>query len=377
MHIIKRMLILCVLLALGVALVHAQDVPELGEPFTHGDVTLAYPEDWTHFVDPNGTIFVSNGDLASIAMGGEVGEDVVFVQVIVAGSNVIPDRIPADEFTAEAVMRRLAPPDADLDVVVLEREDATPLAFLDQTTGDDENFVYVTLLDDATFALIIASGASEQVASKNDAILAIIDTIEVDFSVELAEGAAERYDIYEQSISEEGFPMLGDPDAPIRIVEVSSFDCPACGFFYNQILPVILERVEVGEVNFQYVSIFGTGGIPGGEDAAIAAFCAGEQDAFWAYHGLLFAWQTQGALAFNGTRLLNGALALDLDGDAFLECFSSEEVQESLTLARNYTASLGADYRGTPTIMINGVRVGNSAIEVVTAIDEILAQSDE
>ncbi|MBC7812788.1 MAG: thioredoxin domain-containing protein, partial [Burkholderiales bacterium] len=138
-----------------------------------------------------------------------------------------------------------------------------------------------------------------------------------------AESAA-TYDGIPQTISDEGFPQLGNPDAPVRVVEYASFDCSHCEEFHRTVVPDIVERVRAGEVLFTYAPMFGTGGIANGEGAAKAALCAGYQDAFWTFHDALFNWQTLYAnQAFTSQRLSSGVDNLGIDKGAWNACMGS------------------------------------------------------
>ena len=47
-----------------------------------------------------------------------------------------------------------------------------------------------------------------------------------------------------------GDVVLGDADAPITIIEYASLTCPHCAHFHESVMPVIEERIELGEVKF-------------------------------------------------------------------------------------------------------------------------------
>ena len=192
---------------------------------------------------------------------------------------------------------------------------------------------------------------------------------------------AEYVDV-QQSVNEDGFPVLGDPEAPVQVMEYSSFDCPHCAEFHSDVTPALVERAQTGEISFTYVPLYGTGGVPNGQGAARAAICAAEQDTFWTYHTALFTWQgTYGNQAFAGNRLQTGIDNLGIDAGAWSSCFGSDRPDEVL-VAANGAANRLEGFSGTPTVTVNGVIVtdanGNSSPllnDVNAAIDVALASA--
>ena len=88
---------------------------------------------------------------------------------------------------------------------------------------------------------------------------------------------------------------MGDPNAPVKIEKFSDFQCPYCKNFHEQTEPQIVETyVTTSKVHFTYCSTgnWVSGNIGGGktesEDAAKAAYCAGDQNKFWEMHATLF-----------------------------------------------------------------------------------------
>lgn len=183
------------------------------------------------------------------------------------------------------------------------------------------------------------------------AMLVIVSTAPAEAPI--PEYVAERYDDIPTSLDENGFPVLGDPDAPVELVEYSSFSCPACMTFHDNVYPQLLEPIRTGQASLTFVPYYIRGGVPNGEGAARAALCAGA-NRFWEFHDALFTWQAQyGNTAFSSNRLTAGAEALGLDVGAFNACFGSD----------NTTATLNEAIRdgslGTPTLQVNGVTVEN------------------
>jgi protein-disulfide isomerase len=212
-------------------------------------------------------------------------------------------------------------------------------------------------------------------------VLAVVAVILVIVSNQPAEApipeeSVARYEGIPQSVNEAGYPVLGDPEAPVQVVEYSSFDCPHCMEFYQIVTPSLIERAEAGDISFTYVPVYGTGGVPNGQGAARAALCAGEQGQFWPYHSALFSWQSiYGNQALGGNRLEAGAENLGLDMGAWLGCIQSGSQNEVVETARNSMLTDGVT--GTPTLLVNGVAVGNptNISEVNAAIDTALAAS--
>jgi protein-disulfide isomerase len=204
----------------------------------------------------------------------------------------------------------------------------------------------------------------------------ILANIDLDTSAPIAEESLKRYTDIPQSTSPEGFPQLGNPDAPVKIQEISSFACPACRSFHDFATPVLLERVIAGDVLFEYIPYIGTGHIPNNEEATRAAMCAGAQGKFWEYQDALFAWQDFGATAFLTERLNAGAEGLGLDMDAFAECMAAEGSSLPIENAVAFGNSL-AGFVGTPTVLLNGNIVNWNPDELSAQIDAAIQAQAE
>lgn len=107
---------------------------------------------------------------------------------------------------------------------------------------------------------------------------------------ESIEGAAE----VNRSLS--GIPQdemaLGDPQAPVELVEFGDLQCPVCKGYTEEILPPIIEnQVKNGEarIDFRNFTIIG----PQSVDAGAAALAAGAQGRGWNFVELFY--RNQGA----------------------------------------------------------------------------------
>jgi protein-disulfide isomerase len=149
-----------------------------------------------------------------------------------------------------------------------------------------------------------------------------------------------------------GSPILGDPDAPITIVEFGDYQCHQCFNWFHNTKPAIMQDyIDTGKANLVFVDFAMLG-----RDSPVAAqatYCAEEQGAYWAYHDLLYNSQ-QGIDDgwANAERLQAFAFSLELDMDLFDRCLESgkyqKRVQNNLGEARTQGAT------GTPTFVIVG-----------------------
>jgi protein-disulfide isomerase len=148
---------------------------------------------------------------------------------------------------------------------------------------------------------------------------------------------------------------MGDPEAPIQVVEFSDFGCPYCARFARSTLPEIRDDyIERGIVHWRYVPV--VFGFPGGEAMGAAAVCAAElggAEGFWQAHDLLYERQT--ALRGDDTRarLLEWLPETGLDRDRLEQCLDDPATRDLLV---SHTRTAQEWYvRGTPTFLINGV----------------------
>lgn len=342
----------------------ASTATELTEETVLSEVIVQHPEGWVAIQDGTGAIIISNVDVMNATVD-TIPDDALFGQVIFVGTNIIEGE---EDVTATTVLEMIRPEeDAELPIEQLEEDDARTVAKIDRSTEDTDGIIYSMLLNDDIFVVVAVTANPGRVEEYEETLVNIIRGFELDINSSIPEEAAALYEGIPQSVNEDGFPVLGDPDAPAEIVEISSFDCPACGQFHALILPELIETIANGEARFVYVPIFGTGSLPGGMNAAQAALCAAEQDSFWTYHSALFSWQQYGNLAFIGERLTDGAEALSLDTAAFEECLAGEGKADVVTAALEYARSIPS-FTGTPTILVNGEPVNTSVDAILAAV---------
>ena len=146
---------------------------------------------------------------------------------------------------------------------------------------------------------------------------------------------------------------MGDPNAPVKIVEYADFQCPYCMQYWQETEPQIIQNyVATGKVYYEYHSV---GGFIGPEfaDAADAAYCAADQNKFWEYHDMLFAnWTGENAGDFTPDKLRQYAAAVHLDLNRFDTCLNvganTDRVNQDVSDAK------AAGVHATPSFVING-----------------------
>jgi protein-disulfide isomerase len=154
----------------------------------------------------------------------------------------------------------------------------------------------------------------------------------------------------------------GPDSAPVKIIEMSDYQCPWCKRFVDTTEKEVEEQyVSEGLVQIEFRNFAVTGGnqpkqVNEATLAAEAAECANDQGRYWEYHYKLYAEQqgeNQGA--FLPERLKQFAADLGLDQEGFDACLDSHRHYDEIMQEREEAIALGA--RGTPTLVINGQMV--------------------
>lgn len=147
---------------------------------------------------------------------------------------------------------------------------------------------------------------------------------------------------------------IGNPDAPVVIVEYTDFQCPYCSRHYEQSFKQIKEEfVEEGLVYYIFKDFPLTNIHPQAVKAAEAARCAGDQEAYDQMHGILFSSQGEWSGNSNANQLfIRFAEELGLDIDSFASCLESGQYESAVLQDLEEGSQLGVN--GTPAFFING-----------------------
>ena len=145
-------------------------------------------------------------------------------------------------------------------------------------------------------------------------------------------------------------PFLGSMSATVTIVEIGDYQCEACKHWFDHTRQDIIDSyIDTGKVNLTFIDMAFQG--VHSHDAAMASYCAGDQDKYWDYHVMLYEHQEGVDSGWaNNERLKSFAFTLGLDIDEFSHCLDSKKYYNQVKLNLEKSTSIGADR--TPTFII-------------------------
>ena len=147
-----------------------------------------------------------------------------------------------------------------------------------------------------------------------------------------------------------GSPILGDPNAPITLVEFGDYQCHYCNVFFQSIEEDIIKNyVETGKVKmiFKDYNIIG----PDSISASHGAHCANEQELFWEYHDILYSnWTGENNGWASSSNLRIFADEINVNVDKWTECMNEKTHSKRIIDSNNDAKSL--QLTGTPAFFI-------------------------
>jgi protein-disulfide isomerase len=167
-------------------------------------------------------------------------------------------------------------------------------------------------------------------------------------------------------------PSLGDPKAPVTLVEFSDFECPVCRSLHDVLRGMLPNYPQVRVVfkDFPLESLH-----PWARTAALAGRCAYEQNpsAFWKVYDLIYDQQELISASNAWTKMTDFAGKAGLNADAFRACMASSAAGAAIEASKANGQSL--EVGSTPTVFVNGRRmVGADARVLAQYIQYELAQ---
>lgn len=145
----------------------------------------------------------------------------------------------------------------------------------------------------------------------------------------------------------------GTANAPVTIYVMSDYQCPWCGRFAREVMP-LLERdyIATGKVRFVFVNL----PLPNHANAVPAAelaMCAARQNRFWPVHDRLFQTQDRWSrMNEPGTFFLSLIDSAGANRDQVVECLRSGAMRPLIESDARGAVRSGA--RSTPSFYIEG-----------------------
>jgi protein-disulfide isomerase len=149
-------------------------------------------------------------------------------------------------------------------------------------------------------------------------------------------------------------PSLGDPKAPVTLVEFSDFECPVCRSLHDVLRGMLpnFPQVRVVFKDFPLEQLH-----PWARTAALAGRCAYQQDpkAFWKVYDAIYDQQEVISASNAWSKMTDFASAAGLNPDAFKACMASPEAGAAVDASRTNGQEL--EVNSTPTVFVNGRRL--------------------
>lgn len=149
-----------------------------------------------------------------------------------------------------------------------------------------------------------------------------------------------------QSRTEDGAFVLGDPDAPVTIVEFADFACPHCQTYHPVIEQLITEYVATGQAAFEFRIFPTAGGTLSALTAnVVACLEADNPGAFWTLYPELYEQAIAGT--YSTEMLQEFAVRYDVSESALVEC---AETSQRYVNDVEFGESIGVS--GTPAVAV-------------------------
>jgi protein-disulfide isomerase len=166
---------------------------------------------------------------------------------------------------------------------------------------------------------------------------------------------------------ENGSPFLGNPNAPITILEWGDYQCTFCYKFHQNTLQIINEDfIKTGKVKVVFKDFPLNG--PDSKLAAEASYCAQDQEKYWQYHDEVYRnWGGERTGWITREALTEFAQVVNLDTEKFNKCLDDNKYESKVNSLYEFGNDIGID--ATPSFLVfNDQKMikirGNQPLEV-------------
>lgn len=170
-----------------------------------------------------------------------------------------------------------------------------------------------------------------------------------------------------------GQPVLGDPEAPVQIVEFGDYKCPACKSFDQAFFPAIKkDLIDTGKAQFFFInySFLNVDSIRSAQFAEAVYRVLGN-DVFWKFHELLYSKQNptqEKEDVFTATFLENTLQELVSAHEA--EKVSRSFASDTFEWKKDMSIAEKIHVTSTPSLFVNGKQFeGNSLEDLIKMVD--------
>lgn len=154
-------------------------------------------------------------------------------------------------------------------------------------------------------------------------------------------------------VSVDDDPVLGNPKAPVTLIEFSDYECPFCKRTFEQLLPELKKTyIDTGKVKLVYRD-FPLSFHANAEKEAEAAQCAKDQGgdtAYYKFHDQIFTKTTSNGTGLALTELSVIAKNIGLDGNKLQQCLDSGKFKDEV--AKDIADGTKAGVSGTPSWIV-------------------------
>ncbi|EKV32590.1 Periplasmic thiol disulfide interchange protein DsbA [Caenispirillum salinarum AK4] len=186
------------------------------------------------------------------------------------------------------------------------------------------------------------------------------------FILVLAGPAAAQSDLATKEYQER---VMGDPDAPVTILEYSSLTCGHCANFHADVLPEVKEKyIETGKAKLVFRDFPLD---PLAAAAALVARCVPEQN-YFPFLETLFAGQENWTRSQEPLKAIQGYARLaGLSAEGLEACLNNEGLFNTIQQVKQ-EGQQEYGISGTPTLIVNG-----EVLPAYTALPDALAEAVE
>lgn len=178
-----------------------------------------------------------------------------------------------------------------------------------------------------------------------------------------------------------GDKALGDPKAPVVLIEYASLSCPHCALFHMQVLPVIQkEYIDKGKVRYIFRDFPLNGAaLFASQVTHCAAKQGGDEKYFAVLKGIMeqqMIWRQGGSAR---TSLLLLATRQGVDGKELSSCLDEDKTLESSIVASRKDANEQLGVKRTPAFLVNGelVEQMSTPADARKALDAALTKATQ